>query len=67
MSLRRGKTDGACAVWRGPGAAGDDALQALAFELLTPQDGSVPDAIQARLCACWPVLRAALAWRRPGH
>lgn len=27
-----------------------DALQALAFELLTPQDGSVPEATQARLC-----------------
>jgi farnesyl diphosphate synthase len=28
-----------------------DALQALAFELLTPLDGSVPAATQARLCA----------------
>jgi farnesyl diphosphate synthase len=28
-----------------------DALQALAFELLTPEDGSVAPAVQARLCA----------------
>ncbi len=49
--LRRGKPTvhvqfgEACALLAG------DALQALAFELMTPQDGSVPEATQARLCA----------------
>jgi farnesyl diphosphate synthase len=49
--LRRGKPTvhvqfgEACALLAG------DALQALAFELLTPQDGSVPEVTQAHLCA----------------
>jgi farnesyl diphosphate synthase len=44
---------GACAVRRGQRPAGRRCLQALAFELLTPDDGGVPDAMQAGCAACW--------------
>jgi farnesyl diphosphate synthase len=49
--LRRGKPTVHVKYGQATALLAGDALQALAFELLTPQDGSVPDAMQARLCA----------------
>ncbi len=49
--LRRGKPTVHVKFGQATALLAGDALQALAFELLTPQDGSVPDAIQAKLCA----------------
>ena len=49
--LRRGKPTVHVQFGEASALLAGDALQALAFELLTPQDGSVPETIQARLCA----------------
>ena len=49
--LRRGKPTVHVAYGEAQALLAGDALQALAFELLTPEDGSVAPAIQAQLCA----------------
>ncbi|MGQ0708756.1 MAG: polyprenyl synthetase family protein [Rhodoferax sp.] len=49
--LRRGKPTVHVQFGQATALLAGDALQALAFELLTPQDGSVAAATQARLCA----------------
>jgi farnesyl diphosphate synthase len=49
--LRRGKPTVHVKFGQASALLAGDALQALAFELLTPQDGSVPEAMQAKLCA----------------
>jgi farnesyl diphosphate synthase len=49
--LRRGKPTVHVQFGEASALLAGDALQALAFELLTPQDGSVAHATQARLCA----------------
>ena len=48
--LRRGKPTVHVQFGEASALLAGDALQALAFELLTPLDGSVPEATQARLC-----------------
>jgi len=48
--LRRGKPTVHVKFGEAGALLAGDALQALAFELLTPQDGSVDPRIQARLC-----------------
>lgn len=48
--LRRGKPTVHVQFGEASALLAGDALQALAFELLTPADGSVPESIQARLC-----------------
>jgi len=49
--LRRGKPTVHVQFGEASALLAGDALQALAFELLTPQDGSVAPATQAHLCA----------------
>ena len=49
--LRRGKPTVHVAYGEAQALLAGDALQALAFELLTPDVGSVAPAVQARLCA----------------
>ncbi len=49
--LRRGKPTVHVQFGEASALLAGDALQALAFELLTPMDGSVAPAIQAHLCA----------------
>lgn len=49
--LRRGKPTVHVQFGEAQALLAGDALQALAFELLTPDDGSVEAAVQARLCA----------------
>ena len=49
--LRRGKPTVHVKFGQAQALLAGDALQALAFELLTPQDGSVSAAVQARLCS----------------
>ncbi len=49
--LRRGKPTVHVKFGQATALLAGDALQALAFELLTPEEGSVPVAMQARLCA----------------
>lgn len=49
--LRRGKPTVHVQFGEASALLAGDALQALAFELLTPGDGSVPETMQARLCA----------------
>jgi farnesyl diphosphate synthase len=49
--LRRGKPTVHVQFGEASALLAGDALQALAFELLTPTDASVPAAVQARLCA----------------
>jgi farnesyl diphosphate synthase len=48
--LRRGKPTVHVQFGQARALLAGDALQALAFELLTPDDGSVPDHVQATLC-----------------
>jgi len=48
--LRRGKPTVHVAFGEARALLAGDALQALAFELLTPEGETVPDAMQARLC-----------------
>lgn len=48
--LRRGKPTVHVRFGEAQALLAGDALQALAFELLVPGDGSVPDALGARLC-----------------
>ncbi len=48
--LRRGKPTVHVQYGEASALLAGDALQALAFELLTPDDGSVPEAMQAVLC-----------------
>jgi len=48
--LRRGKPTVHVQFGEASALLAGDALQALAFELLTPADGSVPAEVQARLC-----------------
>ena len=48
--LRRGKPTVHVAFGEAQALLAGDALQALAFELLTPEDEAIPDAMQARLC-----------------
>lgn len=49
--LRRGKPTVHVKFGQATALLAGDALQALAFELLTPLDGTVPEAMQAKLCA----------------
>ena len=49
--LRRGKPTVHVQFGEASALLAGDALQALAFELLTPQDGTVAASVQARLCA----------------
>ena len=49
--LRRGKPTVHVKFGQAQALLAGDALQALAFELLTPQDDSVPPPMQAKLCA----------------
>ena len=49
--LRRGKPTVHVQFGEAAALLAGDALQALAFELLTPDDGTVPLAVQGRLCA----------------
>ena len=49
--LRRGKPTVHVQFGQAQAMLAGDAMQALAFEVLTPEDGSVPPALQARLCA----------------
>jgi len=49
--LRRGKPTVHVQFGEASALLAGDALQALAFELLTPQDASVPPPVQARLCS----------------
>ena len=49
--LRRGKPTVHVRYGQAQAMLAGDAMQALAFEVLTPDDGSVPPALQARLCA----------------
>ena len=49
--LRRGKPTVHVQFGEASALLAGDALQALAFELLTPSDSTVPAAVQARLCA----------------
>jgi farnesyl diphosphate synthase len=49
--LRRGKPTVHVAYGDAMALLAGDALQALAFDLLTPEDGSVPPTVQAQLCA----------------
>jgi farnesyl diphosphate synthase len=49
--LRRGQPTVHVKFGQASALLAGDALQALAFELLTPQDGTVPPEIQAKLCA----------------
>jgi farnesyl diphosphate synthase len=49
--LRRGKPTVHVQFGQATALLAGDALQALAFELLTPEDGSVADSVQAKLCA----------------
>jgi farnesyl diphosphate synthase len=49
--LRRGKPTVHVAYGEAQALLAGDALQALAFEVLTPEDASVAPAVQARLCA----------------
>lgn len=48
--LRRGKPTAHVQFGEAPALLAGDALQALAFELLTPEDEAVPAAMQAELC-----------------
>jgi farnesyl diphosphate synthase len=48
--LRRGKPTVHVQFGQAQAMLAGDAMQALAFEVLTPQDGAVPAALQARLC-----------------
>jgi farnesyl diphosphate synthase len=48
--LRRGKPTVHVQFGQAQALLAGDALQALAFELLTPDSNAVPDAVQARLC-----------------
>lgn len=48
--LRRGKPTVHVQFGQAQALLAGDALQALAFELLTPDDGEVTDAVQAKLC-----------------
>ena len=62
--LRRGKPTVHVQFGQAQALLAGDALQALAFELLTPQDGSVPPAVQA---ACVGLLaRASGYWGMAG-
>jgi farnesyl diphosphate synthase len=48
--LRRGKPTVHVKYGQAAALLGGDALQALAFEILTPGDSQIPDAMQAKLC-----------------
>jgi farnesyl diphosphate synthase len=48
--LRRGKPTAHVAFGEAQALLAGDALQALAFEILTPDDASIPSAVQAKLC-----------------
>jgi farnesyl diphosphate synthase len=48
--LRRGKPTVHVRFGQAQAMLAGDAMQALAFEILTPDDGSMPPALQARLC-----------------
>lgn len=48
--MRRGKPTVHVAFGEATALLAGDALQALAFELLAPDDATIPDAVQARLC-----------------
>jgi len=49
--LRRGKPTAHVQFGQAQAMLAGDAMQALAFEVLTPDSGAVPAALQARLCA----------------
>ncbi len=61
--LRRGKPTVHVQFGEASALLAGDALQALAFELLTPEDAGVPAPCRPGCAACWPVRRAVLAWR----
>ncbi len=48
--LRRGKPTVHVAYGEAQALLAGDALQALAFEILTPDDANIPDEVQAKLC-----------------
>jgi len=48
--LRRGKPTVHVQFGQAPALLAGDALQALAFELLVPENSTIPESIQARLC-----------------
>ena len=61
--LRRGKPTVHVQFGEASALLAGDALQALAFEFLTPQDDTVPcTPCRPNCVACWRVLRAAPAW-----
>jgi len=62
--LRRGKPTVHVQFGQAQALLAGDALQALAFELLTPQDGSVPLAVQARCAGL--LARASGYWGMAG-
>jgi farnesyl diphosphate synthase len=64
--LRRGKPTVHVQFGEAQAMLAGDAMQALAFEVLTPDHGVAP-ALQARLCRCWRARRARRHGRRPGH
>jgi farnesyl diphosphate synthase len=59
--LRRGKPTVHVQFGEAQAMLAGDAMQALAFEVLTPETG-VPPELQARRCACWPARRGRKAW-----
>ena len=62
--LRRGKPTVHVQFGEAPALLAGDALQTLAFELLTPQDGSVPAEVQARCAGL--LARASGYWGMAG-
>ena len=60
--LRRGKPTVHVQFGQASALLAGDALQALAFELLTPDDHVMPAWQQAACAACWRVLQVARAW-----
>jgi farnesyl diphosphate synthase len=60
--LRRGKPTVHVQFGEASALLAGDALQALAFELLTPEDERMPRPPRRACAACWRVRRAAPAW-----
>jgi farnesyl diphosphate synthase len=61
--LRRGKPTVHVQYGEAQAMLAGDAMQALAFEVLTPDDdGEVPPRCRPGWCACWPAPPATPAW-----
>jgi geranylgeranyl pyrophosphate synthase len=60
--LRRGKPTVHVRFGEAQALLAGDALQALAFELLVPEDGSVAPAWRSGFAACWLALPVPTAW-----